>query len=256
MEHTCLSCGRAFKTLGAGRWACPYCATPLDPGPQVSPPLPPPAMSPPDDNIPPFEREGGFSLHGLIATWHRALFEPWNFFHRVRSPGGLTQPLVFGMVFSTLGWSCSLFYATFLGELGLSWLIENAKLQTVPQHPLNVPILVFLPIIPLLSVLGLLFSGLTHHILLIMVGAARRPLRDTLHTVCYARSAPAVLEVIPVAGGFLSWFWGTVTLIVGLAKTHEASYARVIAALLVPILLSLLMLVSVLTALVMATKGA
>ncbi len=60
-------------------------------------------------------------------------------------------------------------------------------------------------------------------------------METTVRTVCFVNGATSLFQVIPVAGGVIGGLWGMVVNIIALKNMHGTSYARVIAAVMIPL---------------------
>ena len=81
-----------------------------------------------------------------------------------------------------------------------------------------------------------IWSGLVH-LALLALGAKRHPFETTLRTVAFAVGSGAVLQFIPLCGGFVGGIWGLVALCIGLGRTQECTAGKATAAVLSPFLL-------------------
>ena len=96
---------------------------------------------------------------------------------------------------------------------------------------------VFLIMMPALVVLALFVWAGIIHLFALMFGAAQHGFEATFRVVCYSHGSTAVLQAIPVFGGFIAAIWVVVAIIIGLAEAQQASLGRAAAAVLVPVAL-------------------
>lgn len=92
-------------------------------------------------------------------------------------------------------------------------------------------------VLPVAAVIGMFVGSAIYHVMLLMLGGARRPYETTLRVSAYSNGATAVLNLIPICGAFVAALYGIVATIVGLAKAHEISTGKAAAAVLLPVIL-------------------
>ena len=92
--------------------------------------------------------------------------------------------------------------------------------------------IVFLPIA---TVVGMFVSSAIYHVMLLMLGGARRPYETTLRVSAYTQGSVSVLSLIPLCGSLVGAVYAIVASIIGLAKTHEISTGKAAAAVLLPV---------------------
>jgi hypothetical protein len=84
--------------------------------------------------------------------------------------------------------------------------------------------------------IGVFVASAIYHVMLLILGGARRDFEATFRVVCFAE-APYVLMIIPFCGNFVAWVWGMVLAIIGLSTAHQISGGKAAAAVLLPIVL-------------------
>jgi len=124
------------------------------------------------------------------------------------------------------------------GLQALLWAL--ARKEGLPSSPLfggAAGALLLAPLVFLLSTLiGWAISTAVLHLLLLIVGGARKGMSTTALVLAYA-SAPQVFNVVPWLGGWVAFIWSLVLLIVGLSQAHETDTWRAVLAVFLPLLL-------------------
>lgn len=184
--------------------------------------------------LPPWERRDRFGfLNGLYLTIKDVLLTPGQFFHRMPSRVGLTQPLMFAIVlgvaaaffswmWSLAGSSAQLLVAEDLGDAG-----------EILQGPWwSFVLFLFSPIVVAIS---LLIKAALMHLILMLVGGNKLGFEATFRVAAYGE-ATSILGLLPFCGNIVGIVWGLIVLIVGLYSIHETDPWRAILAVLGPML--------------------
>jgi hypothetical protein len=87
-------------------------------------------------------------------------------------------------------------------------------------------IIISLLVFPLLISLANFITAAFYHLGLKIMSGANEPFVATYRTVAYAMSAPCLLALIPICGGFIGGIWGLICLIVGLSRVHRTEWWR------------------------------
>jgi hypothetical protein len=223
---------------------CPYCAQPLPQPPDRTCPscgrdLPP--AIPPAGGGTPWERRAqiGF-VTALIDTTREVLTGPTAFFRSMPVMGGIGAPLGYGVIVGYIGLVAqALYQAIFRGVLGASLASfggrsEWERLATMLQSGLGLVIQIILG--PAILTVGLFLSAGIVHLMLMLLGGARRNFEATFRVACYAE-APAVFALLPFCGGIVGVIYRLVLYIIGLAEAHQIGKGTAAAAVLLPLLL-------------------
>ena len=176
----------------------------------------------------------------IQRTWDTIVLgvsRPRELFENMRTTGGMLQPL--------------LFYAAVVGSAAVaSWFLQ-LPIQLIggtSVAELMIWLVFMLVLLPFLLPIGLFISaGLTHLGLMIFGGAGRPfeatfranahayPFEATFRVNAYAYGTVGWIGAVPICGGFLYMIWGIVLQIMGIARVHEISTGKAVAAVLVPI---------------------
>jgi hypothetical protein len=90
-------------------------------------------------------------------------------------------------------------------------------------------------VVPIVAVLSIFIGSAIYHVMLMLLGAARRPFETTIRVVAYAMGATSLLQIVPVCGGIIAGVWAIVASVIGLAQSHEIPTGKAAAAVLIPI---------------------
>jgi hypothetical protein len=152
----------------------------------------------------------------------------------MRREGGLGPPLTFGIIGTLLGGLIGALYQVMLSA-SVGGLVDPSEMREqmfVTAFSSGCVIVV----LPLVAVLSIFIGSAVYHVLLMLLGAARRPFETTMRVVAYAMGATSLLQVVPVCGAVIAAVWAIVANIIGLAQSHEISTGKAAAAVLIPIL--------------------
>jgi hypothetical protein len=85
-------------------------------------------------------------------------------------------------------------------------------------------------------VIGLFIAAGVLHLMLLLLGGARRDFEATFRVVSYAQ-ATSILFLLPFCGQVIGGVWCLVLYVVGLAEVHRIGHGRAVAAVLLPLAL-------------------
>ena len=251
----CPHCHHALPDPPAG--LCPHCGgDPLAVG--GPPPLPSGFGAPPVAPAPP--RPAGPSSHAahgpsipweerdrigfgsaLFDTTRQVLTEPSAFFRAMPVTGGMGSPLLFGVIVGWIGLVAASFYqAVFRSVVGPSFAAFGgdrpevaALLGWVEGWGAFVAQVVFGGVF---VVIGIFIGAGIIHLMLLLLGGARRGFEATFRVACFVQ-ATNVLLLVPFCGQVVALVWGLVLYVLGLAAAHQIGHGKAAAAVLLPILL-------------------
>jgi hypothetical protein len=225
---------------------CPYCQQALPEPPERFcpscgrdlPQLPPPGAA---RGGTPWERRAEIGLvTALIDTTRDVLMGPTAFFRAMPVSGGIGAPLGYGVIVGYIGLVAqALYQAIFRSVLGAGFggfggRPEWERLIGSLQSGLGLVIQIVLG--PIFLTLGLFLSAGIVHLLLLLLGGARRDFEATFRVACYAE-APALFALVPFCGGIVGVVYRLVLYIIGLAEAHQIGKGTAAAAVLLPIAL-------------------
>lgn len=204
------------------------------------PPLPPSEGGPAPSGTPWERREQIGFLTAFVETTQQVLTGPEVFFRSMPVTGGITAPLLYGVLIGYVGlvaWTLySLVFELTFG--GLGGLVGRAgpfeRIAPLLEGGANLAVNLVLG--PVIIALGLfIWSGILHLMLLIL-GGARRDFEATFRVVSYSQVA-SILQILPVCGLLAAVVYSIVLEVIGLAHAQGITKGKAAAAVLLPILL-------------------
>ncbi len=210
--------------------------------PGASPPFARPAPGPVGTAWDQRSRIGFFN--GLVETTRQVLTAPGAFFRAMPVAGGVGSPLVYAVVIGWIGLAAASFYqAIFYSVVGSHWAAFGedrpeitALLGFVQGWAGFVAQLVLGWIFVVITVF--VAAGILH-LMLLLLGGARRGFEATFRVVAFAQATSVVL-LVPFCGqvvGGASGLWTLVLYILGLAEAHQIGHGKAAAAALLPLVL-------------------
>lgn len=182
----------------------------------------------------PWEREvPGYSPAGGFQTLRAILLAPGAAFESMHQTGGLGAPILFLVIFGTLGTFFALLWQSATRTLwgaGFGGDVSSIVLS-------NTFSVLMLLLSPLLVLLWSAVMAAIYHLLLLLLGGAPQPFETTYRVVCYATGATYLWLLVPMCGGFVAAIWNLVATIIGLTRAQEVPGGRAAAAVLLPLVL-------------------
>jgi hypothetical protein len=189
----------------------------------------------------PWERREQIGLvNALVETTKQVIATPSEFFRRMSVRGGIGAPLAYGVIVGYFGILAKAIYdAVFQAVLGSSFASlgsrpEFQRFAALMQGGLGLLIQVLLG--PVFAVIGIFVAAGVFHLLLMILGGAKRDFEATLRVVSYSEAA-SLFAIIPFCGAFVGGIYQIVLFIIGLAEAHGISKGLAAAAVLIPIAL-------------------
>jgi len=254
----CPHCHHALPDSPAG--LCPNCGG--DPGAVAGPPPLPeglaaagsPAVAPPPTRqasspgaprgpgIPWDARDRIGFLSAVVETTREVLTQPSAFFRAMPVTGGLGSPLVYAVIVGWIGLVASAFYQAIfrsvvgsgLGAFGSERPELAALLGWVEGWAGFVAQAVFGGVF---VVIGVFIAAGILHLVLMLLGGARREFEATFRVVSFAQ-ATSILLLVPFCGQFIAFVWCLVLYVLGLAEVHQIGHGKATAAVLLPVVLA------------------
>lgn len=225
--------------------SCPNCGG--DPRP-VAPPPRPPAVPAPAWPSPPAAAPGpGFPwdhrdrigfLTALVETTRQVLTAPGAFFRAMPVVGGLGSPLLYGVVTGWVGLIASAFYqAIFRSVVGSSFgdFGERPEIAAVLGWIEGwAGFFAQVAFGGVFVVIGLFVAAGILHVMLLILGGARRDFEATFRVVSFSQ-ATNVLFLLPFCGQLIGGVWCLVLYVLGLAQAHQIGHGKALAAVLLPL---------------------
>jgi hypothetical protein len=211
--------------------------------PQAGVGAPPPPLAGASRTGIPWDQRGRIGFFAaLVETTQQVLTKPSAFFRAMPVQGGLGSPLFFAVVIGWIGLAAAAFYqAIFRSVVGSSWAAFGgadrpeitALLGWVEGWAGFVAQVVFGGVF---VVIGLFVAAGILHLVLMLLGGARRDFEATFRVVSFSQ-ATSVLFLVPFCGQFVGGVWCLVLYVLGLAEAHGIGHGKAAAAVLLPIVL-------------------
>ena len=227
----CPHCG---KEVSDAQNFCQHCGARLAEA-VIQPPLP--ETAPPSggrEKTPWEDREARGFFAGLFKTLNESLFRPSQFFKKMPVTGGLTDPMLYGLIVGMAGVMFSYFWRILLHGViqnTMPWM-QSAAGQHMFQG-VSLALLAFLS--PFLIILWLFISSGILHVCLMMVKGAKHGFESTFRVIAYGGSAN-IFMAIPFCGGLLWLVWTIVLYVIGLREAHETTGGKAAFAVFLPLI--------------------
>ena len=170
------------------------------------------------------DMEGLGFFQAFLTTLKEVLFSPGQFYRRMPTSQGLTNPLIFALIVGVLG-----------GVLGLAWQhvigFRVGQFSGIPTSYL-VGITIALPVIILVT---LFLGSFIVHLCLMVVGGNRRGFEATFRVIAYSWSTQ-IFALIPVLGGIITTIYALIIEIIGLRESHRIGTGRAALAIFLPLI--------------------
>jgi hypothetical protein len=218
---------------------CPTCGTDLDaPGADLDA-QPPASTTPQPRPGTPWEDRGriGF-IQALVETTQRVLTRPSAFFASMPTMGGIGGPLLYAIVVGSLGVIVAALYREIFSALtGSTFATLGGRSELRRVMPfLTGAFAVVLQVVfaPVMVIIGLFVVTSIVHVMLLMLGGARRGFEATFRVLCYSE-ATAVINIVPLCGGVIYGVYYLIVAIIGLSTAHGIGKGTAAAAVLLPL---------------------
>ncbi|HEX9189457.1 MAG TPA: YIP1 family protein [Vicinamibacteria bacterium] len=241
----CPNCG------GDPRLLPPPLPPPLPPRHSMAPPGPspgsppsawpaPPPPGPSASGFPWDDRELIGFFPALVETTRQVLAGPVRFFRAMPVAGGLASPLLYAVVVGWLGLAVAAFYqALFHSVVGTSMGAFGDRPEIAALLGWAESWTAFLAQVVfggVFVVIGLFVAAGILHLMLLVLGGARRDFEATFRVVSFAH-ATSLLLLLPFCGQVVGGIWGLVLWVIGLAEAHQIGHGKAAAAVLLPLVL-------------------
>ena len=187
------------------------------PAPAPAPALPEPAWE---------RSESSLSPGAAVETIRQVLFSPKETFKKMTTTGGYSKPLVFYTLMAWVSGIASIGYQAVAGTLNPTIFGEVGKNLT-PMTIVIISCAVAL-ILPVFLIIGSFSSAAIFHLSLMVVGAANKPFEVTYRAFTYTMGALAVLQFIPLCGGYLSSLAGLFYMVIALREAQQTETWRIV----------------------------
>jgi hypothetical protein len=168
------------------------------------------------------------------------IIRPRDLFARMDVQAGMREPFAFGFLTGALGTMVGLFWQFLL----ISGSLNSMTRGYLDQFGMALVFTGVLVLSLLLVIVFLFATSLIVHVCLFLVRGGKNGFEATFRVVAYSQ-ATQILGFIPFLGGLAGLMWLLVVQMIGLKEIHGVSYARIILAFSIPLVLLLLILVVV-----------
>ena len=202
--------------------------------PATSLAVPPPAAAADGTGLP-WERRAEL---GFAKAWFETvsllITRPSEAFTMMRPEGGLTDPLLFGLIGGCAGSIVSLiFQGLFQSIPGFS--SRNYLFDFAGLGPWGF-IIIYAALMPVFVVLGLFIGGGVLHLCLMLVGGANRSFETTFRVACYTAGSANLFSMVPICGGLIAMVYNIVLECIGLSRAHQTTTGKALMAIFLPLL--------------------
>ncbi|OGW37420.1 MAG: hypothetical protein A2X58_05285 [Nitrospirae bacterium GWC2_56_14] len=224
----CPHCG---KEVSEGQTFCQHCGLRISEAAQAEPVAPVAGMR---EKTPWEDREQQGFFGGLFKTLKQVLFSPSDFFKKMPVTGGLTDPLLYGLILGMIGAMFSYFWQITLHGAMQNFMTPEMLAATEYSPFQGASLAVLAVFTPFLIILWLFILAGMLHVFLLMVQGAKAGFEATFRVVAYSES-PYLFLVLPFCGGFLAWIWSLVIILIGLQHAHETTGGKAAFAVFLPL---------------------
>jgi hypothetical protein len=206
----------------------------------TTPPPLPPDGGPAWTGTPWERREQIGFFPALVETTQQVLMGPEAFFRGMAVAGGITAPLLYGVIIGYVGIVASTLYSLVFnmafGGFGALARQGGAFERLAPFLEGGANLFVNLIFGPVFIAVGLfIWSGIVHVVLMVL-GGAQREFEATFRVMSYSQAA-SILQIVPICGSVAAVVYSIILEIIGLSHAHGISKGKAAAAVLLPILL-------------------
>jgi hypothetical protein len=250
-ETPVASCPNCGASVAATEWPSTGGEVAAPPPPPPPPPSAPPTLPTPRTTPPAFgaatrgrtpwdERDRIGLLSALVETTKQVLLEPTVFFRSMPVSGGIGSPLLYAVIVGWIGLvATALYQAVFRSIAGSSFagFGERPELAAMFGWAESwAGFFVQAVFGGVFVVIGVFLSAGVLHLMLLLLGGARRDFETTARVVCFTQ-ATSVVFLVPFCGQLAGLVWTIVLYVIGLKESHEIGGGKAAAAVLLPILL-------------------
>jgi len=174
----------------------------------------------------------------LVETTRQVLVAPGAFFRAMPPSGGMGSPLLYAVIIGWIGLvAAALYQALFRSIVGTSFgaLGDRPELAPMLAWVAGWGGFVFQVVFgAVFVVIGVFIGAGVLHLMLLLLGGARRSFEATFRVVTYAQ-ATSILFLVPLCGQLIGGVWCLVLYVIGLAEVHGIGHGRAAAAVLLPL---------------------
>lgn len=235
----CPNCGASVTAEAAAGSPPPSLPPPL---PSAPPPRPgsTPAVAPGSRRFPWDDRDRTGLLTALVETTRDVLTAPREFFRGMPLAGGLGSPILYAVIVGWVGLAAAAFYQAIFNSITggrFSGFGERQGLASVLGFMESwTGFLAQVVFGGVFVVIGVFIAAGILHLMLMLLGGARRDFEATLRVVSFSQ-ATSLLFLLPFCGQLIGAVWTIVLYVVGLAEAHQIGGGKAALATLLPLFL-------------------
>ena len=175
---------------------------------------------------------------GLVKAWFDTvsllITKPSEAFTMMRPEGGLTDPLLFGLIGGSAGGIVSIiFQGLFQSIPGIAG--RNDAFNSLGIG-VGVILLIYAVLMPLLVTVGMFIGAAVLHLCLMLVGGANRSFETTFRVVGFTAGAANLFSMIPFCGGIIALVYHIVLQCIGLSRAHPTTTGKALMAIFLPLI--------------------
>ena len=221
----CPHCG---KEVAEDQVFCQHCGSRIDeqaPGPAVG-----------GRSATPWEERRTLGFYpSLFKTIRDILFHPTEFFQKMPVTGGLTDPLLFGLIIGSIGMMFQYLWDVMLHDSMRTFMTTEMQRAAEQGTMGGISSSIGMVLIPFLVMVWLFVVAGTYHVVLSMVRGVKAGFEATFRVVGYSM-APFLFMIVPYCGGGITLLWVMTLAIIGLREAHETTGGKAGLAVLFPFL--------------------
>jgi hypothetical protein len=182
---------------------------------------------------------------GLFQGWFQTvsllITRPADGFAMMRPEGGLTDPLLFGLIGGSAGSIVSFAFQFLLRSIpGMS---HNDIYSDMFGLAPGVLFIIAAILTPIFVVLGLFISSGILHLCLMLVGGANRGFETTFRVLCFASGTANLFNMVPMCGGLIAAVYSIVLNCTGLSRAHQTTTGKAVLAIFLPMIVCCVLVV-------------
>lgn len=187
----------------------------------------------------PWERRDAIGfVPAFFETVAMVLTRPAEAFTVMRTEGGFTDPLLFGVIGGSIGaiiWALLSLALHSVGAFAALSAQQNSLDRLTGASVGGALFIVRLIFTPLLIALGLFVWAALVHVCLMMLNGANKTFETTFRALSFAYGATNLFVIIPCCGGVIALIWGLIADCIAISRSHETDVGRAVIAVLLPI---------------------
>jgi hypothetical protein len=173
-------------------------------------------------------------VQAFLETAKLVLFQPALAFSKMKTDGGMSEPLIYALIGGCFGSFCYLLIMLLVQSVGIMSDRHNPVEQL---FGVGIGLVFVFLLIPVFVVIGVFLGSIILHLCLMLVGGAKRSFETTLRVMCFTSGSTNLLLIVPFCGGAVAGIWGIVVECIGIARAHETETGRAVLAVFLPVVI-------------------